>query len=257
MNRIAVITCLVALSTLGTSVALACSPIRAPMSNTVPEPQSQSQSQIPLNGGILSTDTNPSLPEVVDPEGNEVVWVTEDASFHDAITVTTPEGGWLAGDYSYPLEEGQDQAWIVYTVIDEIDEEAPTTRINGWSGSSVTPDFPLPCGNTTGSRAGVYVNVEDPAEHAVFIYDLAWGVGTSEQRVAYYPGLFVAGEQGRELSVTLQVFDLAGNDGGTDSLNEAVACEGCGSSVAASRGGTSIVAMLFLLVGLRRRTGRS
>ncbi len=230
------------------AAALACS-IAMPITEV---PMPWSEAEIPVDGVIyLDADRTVLMGGLIDPNGEAVEWDIRDSDFSDEVQQATPVGGWVVGDY---LQEESEPDFPVYTVVDEIDDEAPDFDITGWSGTSDKYVLAF-CGGGP-QESGVYLTLSGPDEAVVFVYETLPSNDDDGALGALFGwSTFVPARQGAKFEVQVEAFDLSGNS--TLRTTEAVmACDGCSGSIA-SGGGSSAALLILAALGLRRRRTHS
>jgi len=236
-------------ATLTASTALPCSV-------AVPEPIAPStwaQAEIPIDG-VVYVDTQMAdllLPQaLVDPNGEDVEWELETSDVHPDIQEATPVGGWVLGEYRF--EDADPDAAATYTIVDEIDEQAPEFEIEGWSGNSEKYVL-APCGGGH-QQSGVYVTLDEPEEPVIYRWEIEGlqdgDAATSGVFIGW--GRFIPTQLGAEFDLSIEAVDLSGNS--TLRTTEAVvACDGCSGSMSAGSATSALGLLGFLFLATRRR----
>jgi len=195
-----------------------------------------------MNGGILTTGVEFVEPDLIDPDGQTVVWAEEVLPDYPGIVRVMPQSGWIAGDYRY----GWQPEVVAYTIVDEFDDTAPQVVVNGWVGQSER-HAPGICGAS--QSAGVALDLEVDEASALH----AWWRGSQAvgEPNGYVWHDFIGANQGEQFEITLHTFDLAGNSRETY-VGEVTACGGCQGSVAGSTFGPLWALVLLGVIRVRR-----
>jgi MYXO-CTERM domain-containing protein len=230
------------------AAALACS-IAVP---ALEAPMPWSEAEIPMDGVIyLDADRTVLIEGLIDPDGEPVEWDIRDSEFSDDVQQATPVGGWVVGDYLHGESESD---FPVYTVVDEIDDEAPAFDITGWSGTSEKYVLSF-CGGGP-QESGVYLTLSDPGEPVVYVYETLPQNGDDGALGALFgQTTFVPARQGARFDVQVEAFDLSGNSS-VRTTEAVMACDGCSGSIV-SDGGSSAALLILAALGLRRRRTQS
>jgi hypothetical protein len=208
----------------------------------------RSESDMPLNGYAYmhANRSSSALRGVEHPDGSRVKWVGQPTDFDPDLQRWRPAGGWQIGPYVQRLGTDEDQeAWPLWTVVDEIDETPPEIERVSWTGQNAEP--PPLCGAKV--RQGVVLHPE--ADEPVLWYRqvLRDGEITTPFHVVLSPHHELLGDAGEEFTVEYMAVDLAGNS--TEPLStEVIACSGCSGSLA----GGGVFGLLPLLALVRRRS---
>jgi len=241
-------------ATLTAATAWPCSPMIP--NSVVPHPWGGQE--VPVGGSLLVRvgEVDFSLPELLDPEGEAVEWELEESDFDESVLEARPVGDWLLGSYVHdpfdPEVEAEDMD-VAYEIVDSVDEEPPVVSIASWTGQSESLPMPFSCGGNW--SYGVSLSMEPAGEPVLYRYEVTDGASTSPTGLSFDEAwMFVPGEAGSRLSVRVEAVDLSGNVA-SDSVEEAISCEGCSGSVAGEPGlgALALLAGLGGLLGRRRR----
>ncbi len=241
-------------TTLLAGAALACSAPDMMMMPTV-VPAAGMGVELPLGARLfVHPGGEVALDDIVDPAGAAIEWELEDTDFGNGMRLAWPVDGWQPGAYRFSWDE-EGVSDPAYTVLDEVDEEAPQVEILSWEGWSQRADLPTFCGGGGIDPAGVRVELSQIDEPVALVYDLVGDHKDADRRQTHLGGTshFIATNQGAEVDIHVEAIDLSGNSTTASSL-DAMACTGCSGSMSAGSSGSAFALIGFLLLAARRRT---
>jgi hypothetical protein len=255
------------LATLAAASAFACSPPEEDRPVVTPDPAAGAELAVDaflyleertdshLAGRSWSSDPWGSSSLLMHPDNSPVEWEVTVSDFSDEVSQAQPVGGWQVGEYWAGTEEA---SWIVYTVVDVVDEAPPELSIVGWSGVSYHPELPAPCSGSSGDPSGIELELGPISEPFVLTWELLDEDGEVVEEGAKFftdPATltpFLPVPTGSTGELRLEAIDLSGNRASA-STTDVVACDGCSGSLSASPSKSLWVLGLLPLAAMRRR----